>query len=800
MRKMSLDLTLNYSQFNFEMLKSNNQKIYEFEDFRLDAAHLLLYHSGREIPLAPKVVETLLTLVENRGKILSTDEMMEKVWTDSIVEEGNLSQNLFRLRRALGETKNGKPFIETLRRRGYRFVPEVKIVGVGEEVLSPDFDRLPNNEIARSGSNGLPDKKSSENGTKNIHLAAARILDFPAKPPEGEAQKKPLENETRNSLPEPEIQNFSPRVFETPRRRSSSRTVLLLGFAALFIAVVSLGFALRSGWQIKNSKETNLRRLTESGNLHGAAISPDGNSLVYGLREGKNYSLRLKNISTESEAVIIPPTENAPGGPVFSPDGSFIYYSTTQGIFQIPIFGGESRRVAVNAWSNFSLSPDGRQIAFPRGNPTEYKMFIVVAETDGSGERIIATRTTPDYYTAWGPAPVWSPDGEHLTVVTGWDGSEEMRLVEINLQSGLERELKMQDTWAIIDFIGWASREELIISAHKKGEINLQIWSVKFPEGSAERVTNDFNHYTSFNVSKDAGKIVAVQGVENLHLWLFDKETGVSRQITFGVNRSDGRFGLAFTPDNRIVFTARDKNNYDIFSVNADGDDLRQLTKNAGQRNTDAVVSPDNQFIVFASERAGETRLFRMNADGTDARRLTTLSDGKESGESSPYFSPDGRWIYYVFWQNGKGSIRKISIDGGESVAVSQTDKTVYEPVPSPDGKFLAHAVYNDEAVATSPWQVAVMSNENPSEKERFFNFSAFRLRVRWLLDSNSVVSIDDQAGRNNLWQTNLTSGERQPITNFKTDKISRFDVSPDRRFYALTRGNYFYDAVLIER
>ena len=136
---MSLDLTLIFSEFNFKMTKSPNQKIYEFEDFRLDAAHLLLYQNGREIPLAPKVVETLLALVENRGKVLSTDELMEKVWTDSIVEENNLSQNLFRLRKILGETKDGKPFIETLRRRGYRFMPEVCLVEIDKEVLSPNF-------------------------------------------------------------------------------------------------------------------------------------------------------------------------------------------------------------------------------------------------------------------------------------------------------------------------------------------------------------------------------------------------------------------------------------------------------------------------------------------------------------------------------------------------------------------------------------------------------------------------------------------------------------------------------------
>lgn len=124
---MSLNLDLIYSQFNFKMYKSNHHKIYEFEEFRLDTAHLMLYRGENEIALPPKAVETLLTLVERRGEILSKDELMETIWTDSIVEEGNLAQYLHLLRKTLGKTSEGKPFIETLRRRGYRFNAEVSV-------------------------------------------------------------------------------------------------------------------------------------------------------------------------------------------------------------------------------------------------------------------------------------------------------------------------------------------------------------------------------------------------------------------------------------------------------------------------------------------------------------------------------------------------------------------------------------------------------------------------------------------------------------------------------------------------
>ncbi|MEO6654726.1 MAG: winged helix-turn-helix domain-containing protein [Pyrinomonadaceae bacterium] len=93
----------------------------------------MLYQNEQEISLGPKVIETLLALVERRGEVLGKDELMQLVWTDSIVEEGNLSQNLYLLRKTLGDGKDGKPLIETLRRRGYRFVAEVRRIEEGRE-------------------------------------------------------------------------------------------------------------------------------------------------------------------------------------------------------------------------------------------------------------------------------------------------------------------------------------------------------------------------------------------------------------------------------------------------------------------------------------------------------------------------------------------------------------------------------------------------------------------------------------------------------------------------------------------
>lgn len=104
------------------------RQIYEFGEFRLDVEQGVLLQNGRSVALKPKAFEMLHVFVESRGRVVTRDELMEKLWADSFVEENNISQHVRALRKALGEGENGNKFIETLPRRGFRFLPEVRIV------------------------------------------------------------------------------------------------------------------------------------------------------------------------------------------------------------------------------------------------------------------------------------------------------------------------------------------------------------------------------------------------------------------------------------------------------------------------------------------------------------------------------------------------------------------------------------------------------------------------------------------------------------------------------------------------
>src|SRR4028119_1575220 len=107
-------------------MNAGKTPIYEFGEFRVDAGkRTLLRRAGETVPLKPKVFETLLYLIENSGKVLDKDELLDAIWTDTIVEENNLSQNISILRRVFGAKHGENRFIATIPDRGYKFVAEV---------------------------------------------------------------------------------------------------------------------------------------------------------------------------------------------------------------------------------------------------------------------------------------------------------------------------------------------------------------------------------------------------------------------------------------------------------------------------------------------------------------------------------------------------------------------------------------------------------------------------------------------------------------------------------------------------
>ncbi|MFP5265212.1 MAG: winged helix-turn-helix domain-containing protein [Blastocatellia bacterium] len=144
-------------------MEQYSRHFYDFGRFRLMAAERILLRESDVVPLTPKVFEILLTLVENSGQVISKEDLIRRVWPDTFVEEGNLTQNISLLRKALGEGQNSHQYIETIARRGYRFIapvsesweealsakPDARGPGFGQKATQPNATLAPVETLER---------------------------------------------------------------------------------------------------------------------------------------------------------------------------------------------------------------------------------------------------------------------------------------------------------------------------------------------------------------------------------------------------------------------------------------------------------------------------------------------------------------------------------------------------------------------------------------------------------------------------------------------------------------------------
>ena len=177
----------NYPNFVLNLsesaVKSETKIFYQFKSFRLDVEECQLFHHENIVPLTPKAFEVLAVLVENRGHLVEKDELLQTVWADSFVEEANIARIIYILRKTLGEDGNGNKFIETVAKKGYRFVAEVEQIheksapanGFSESIETAELIGSQNgsNEELTSTESQSPDETSS-----NIVRPKTRIILF----------------------------------------------------------------------------------------------------------------------------------------------------------------------------------------------------------------------------------------------------------------------------------------------------------------------------------------------------------------------------------------------------------------------------------------------------------------------------------------------------------------------------------------------------------------------------------------------------------------------------------------------
>ena len=575
--------------------------------------------------------------------------------------------------------------------------------------------------------------------------------------------------------------------------------------AAIVIGLLILAGAVIGIWIYRSQKKSasfqaaRLQRLTTSGNASDAAISPDGKYVAHVKSDGGQQSLWLRQVATTSDTQIVPPSPQTYSGITFSKDGNYVYYvqgefnnPVSRTLYQVNLLGGASRKVIETVHSPVSLSPDGTRLTFMRGNIASGETALVVANADGTGERQIAVRKSPNNFSAGGPS--WSPDGKLIASGVNRDGVDST-VIAVEVESGAERLITSQK-WCqgCVAQVAWlADGSGLLLLVLDPGPRSVQIWQISYPGDETRKVTNDLNNYRGLSLTADSSAIVTVQTEGASTIWVAPQgDASRARQISSG--RYDGQLGLSWMPDGRIAYTSRESGLTDIWSMGQDGKDQKQLTAQAAT-NQAPWATPDGRYIIFTSTRRGASRylrsIWRMDTDGGNLKQLTG-----GPGDIYPKSSPDGRWV--VFESTRSGSLRawKVSIDGGEPVWL--TDKLTLNPIVSPDGGLVACFYREDQPNA--PVKVAVIPFAGGDPVKVFDIRGSVNIApgLRWTPDGRALIYVDTVNGVSNVWSLPLDGGAPKQLTDFKADQIFWFDFSRDGKQLALSRGMQTSDVVLI--
>ena len=327
----------------------------------------------------------------------------------------------------------------------------------------------------------------------------------------------------------------------------------------------------------------------------------------------------------------------------------------------------------------------------------------------------------------------------------------------------------------------------MIISAADESVSQIQLWYVPYPSGQAQRITKDSNDYISISLTANSKGLVAIQQNRRKAIWVAPNgDANQARQVASAVGQT---YGLAWTPDARIIYSTMASGKLDLWSVGSDGTGKTQLTLNAGS-NYHPSVSPNGRYIVFASDRTGTFNIWRMDADGGNPKQLTN-----SGSDFRPDCSPDGKWIVYQRGDgaSGKPTLWKVSVDGGDPVQLTDINSSV--PAISPDGKLIAcrfvDATDDSKKIAIIPFGGGV------PVKTFGITIKPWQ-RVRWTSDAAALTYIDVRGGISNIWRQPLDGGPPSQLTFFKADQIFSYDWSRDGKQLACERGLETTDVISI--
>jgi Tol biopolymer transport system component len=256
---------------------------------------------------------------------------------------------------------------------------------------------------------------------------------------------------------------------------------------------------------------------------------------------------------------------------------------------------------------------------------------------------------------------------------------------------------------------------------------------------------------------------------------------------------------LSQLPDGRIIFVKFAGRDVNIFSMNENGDNEKQLTSKSGI-NQNPAVSPDGRYIVFSSNRNAFHAIWRMNADGTGAMQLTKPDN---ASDLQPEITPDGKTVIFVRNNLGGGNskLMKIPIDGGEATFLfPENNAPEFAPRISTDGRHLAFLSFDWDAqtVNMKSYVNIVGLNGDAADSPVRKAESVITLNFRWSPDNQSLT-YTKKSGVDNIWSISLNDRKETPLTDFTSGNITDFIWTNDGKKLLLVMAVYNNNLVLIK-
>ena len=597
----------------------------------------------------------------------------------------------------------------------------------------------------------------------------------------------------------------SGRVHPIEQPTSKPRSPAILGWGALLVIVA--GFAWFVGRQSSGPETApsaplmSVRPITASGLVTAAAISPDGKYVAYIESSQGEQSLNLRQLGSPQSLQLLPPRQVAFWGLTFSPDSTDIILGEKSeenfsgAMFQISALGGAPRKLVETIDSAPSFSPDGSRFTFLRSAyPTPESSALIIVNADGSGERVLVTRTAPEELAPrfW-VAPSWSPDGSLIAASVMSRQTQKGNIVVFDVDSG-DVVWTSERSWNYVSRVDWLPEGDALLAiAEPDDRIEDQIWYVPYPEGPPHQITNDRFDYRITSLTADGGSLVTVPSDFESAIWASPAD-GSSPPRRISPTRQDGALGFDFTSDGRLVFQTIEAGTLDIAIMNLDGSERRLITDDHHDNRFPLVTADDR--LLYSSRTSAGYELRLVNLDGTELRTLTTVANRFWA----PALSPDGTWAVVTRAPSGVDkdtpgqTLWRVSLDSGELEQL--TDFYSYIPALSPDGTRLAFYFVDGEQFRIGIMPVGGSELETTiDDVEPTYGGS----RLRWTDDGAALIVNTMPSDRANLWRLPLDGGEPEQLTDYSDERLYYFDYTPDGETLVISRGVLSRDAVLIE-